>query len=99
VKGEPACCDAPTYDTGRLLQALNKADAGFGAATVPAALDFAASTFDQMHESVRQVVVLTDFQRQSFTAQEDALLGQMLDRLKKQAIAPAIHVLRHRAGD
>lgn len=89
-EGGAGLLDAPTYDTGRLVQALNKADAGFGAATVPAALDFAASTFEQMHESVRQVVVLTDFQRQSFAAQEDALLSQMIQRLRNQALPPAI---------
>jgi hypothetical protein len=89
-EGGAGLLDAPTYDTGRVVQALNKADAGFGAATVPAALDVAANTFDQMHESVRQVIVLTDFQRQSFTATEDALLGQMFDRLKKQPLAPSI---------
>lgn len=82
--------DAPTYDTGRLLQALNKADAGFGAATVPEALELAGSTLENMNETVRQVVVLTDFQRQSFTAQEDTLLGQMIERLRKQAVPPTI---------
>jgi hypothetical protein len=89
-EGGAGLLDAPTYDTSRVLQALGKADAGFGAATVPAALDFSASTFDQMHESVRQLVVLTDFQRQSFAANEDALLGQMIDRLKKQPLPPSI---------
>src|SRR5262245_38586374 len=68
--------DAPTYDTGRLIQVLNQSDAGFGAAAVPAALSRAGSTLDGMNETVRQVVVLTDFQRQSFSAQEDTLLGQ-----------------------
>jgi hypothetical protein len=82
--------DTPTYDTGRLLQALNKSDAGSGAATVPSALGLAASTLGGMHETVRQVVVLTDFQRQSFTAQEDTLLGQQIDALKKLPVPPTI---------
>ena len=89
-EGGSGLLDAPTYETGRLIQALNKADAGFGAATVPAALDFAANTFGQMHEPVRQLVMLTDFQRVSFPAQEDATLGQMLDRLRKQPAPPAM---------
>ena len=33
---------------------------------------------------------MTDFQRVSFEATEDALLGQMLDRLKKMPLAPEI---------
>jgi hypothetical protein len=89
-EGGAGLLDTPTFDSGRLLQALQKADAGFGAATVPAALDLAANTFDQMREPVRQLVILTDFQRASFSAEEDALLGQMFDRLKKQANTPAM---------
>jgi len=89
-EGGTGLLDTPTYETGRLIQALNKADAGFGTATIPAALDFAANTFGQMHEPVRQVIVMTDFQRVSFPAQEDKQLGEMFDRLKKQAAPPAI---------
>jgi hypothetical protein len=89
-EGGAGLLDTPTYDTGRLLQALNKADAGYGAATVPDALTLAASTLEAMHETVRQVVVLTDFQRQSFTAQEDTLLGQKIDALKNQSVPPSI---------
>ncbi|MEQ1859821.1 MAG: BatA domain-containing protein [Chthoniobacteraceae bacterium] len=89
-EGGAGLLDTPTYDTGRVLSALQKADAGFGPANVPASLDFAANTFDQMHESVRQVVVLTDFQRASFSPQEDSLIGQMLARMKKQASPPSV---------
>ena len=89
-EGGAGLLDTPTYETGRLIQALNKSDAGFGSATIPAALDFAANTFGQMHEPVRQLVLMTDFQRVSFPAQEDNTLGQMLERLKKQSAPPAI---------
>jgi len=89
-EGGASLLDTPTYDSGRLIQALNKADAGFGAATVPDALGLGAETLQGMNETVRQVVVLTDFQRQSFTSQEDALLGQMVQRLKGQAAQPTI---------
>src|SRR4029453_16629589 len=43
-----------------------------------------------MHESARQPVLLTDFQRVSFEATEDRLLGEKFDRLKKLSIAPQI---------
>ncbi len=82
--------DAPTYDTARVAQEIGKLDAGFGAAEVPPALDFAAGIFNQMHESTRNVVVLTDFQRVSFEATEDALLGKKIEQLKKMAVAPSI---------
>ncbi len=80
----------PTYDLARVNQALSKLSAGYGAATPPAALDFAANVLGQMHESSRQVVLLSDFQRVSFPATDDAMLTQMLDRLKKLPLAPAI---------
>jgi hypothetical protein len=89
-EGGAGLLDTPTYDSSRLVQALNKTDAGYGAATVPDALTVAASTLESMHETVRQIVVLTDFQRQSFTSQEDTLLGQKIDTLKKQAVPPSI---------
>ncbi len=89
-EGGAGLLDTPTYDTGRVLKALQKAEASSGAANVPASLDFAANTFDQMHESVRQLIVLTDFQRVSFSAQEDSLLSQMIARLKKSAAPPSV---------
>jgi von Willebrand factor type A domain/Aerotolerance regulator N-terminal len=81
---------APTYDTARAAQALGKLDAGYGSATVPDALEVASGIFDHMHESARSLVVLTDFQRVSFEATEDALLGRALDRLKKSSTPPDI---------
>ncbi len=89
-EGGAALLDEPTYDTARLTQALSKLDAGFGTATVPSALDYAASVFGQTHESTRQLVMLTDFQRVSFEATEDKQLGEMIDRLKKLPISPQI---------
>ncbi len=89
-EGGAGLIDEPTYDTARLTQALAKLDAGFGTATVPASLDFAGNVFGQMHESSRQLVMLTDFQRVSFEATEDKQLGEMIGRLKKLPIAPQI---------
>ena len=89
-EGGAGLIDEPTYDTARLTQALTKLDAGFGTATVPSALDYAANVFGQTHESTRQLVMLTDFQRVSFEATEDKLLGEMIGRLQKLPIAPQI---------
>jgi hypothetical protein len=89
-EGGAPLLDEPTYDLARLTQALGKIEAGFGAATVPSALDYAANVFGRMHEPNRQLIVMTDFQRVSFEASEDALLGQMLDRLKKLPVPPEI---------
>jgi hypothetical protein len=89
-EGGAPLLDEPTYDLARLTQALKQAEAGYGAATVPAALDFAAGVFGQMRESSRNLIVMTDFQRISFEATEDAQLGQMLDRLRKMPLPPEI---------
>jgi hypothetical protein len=89
-EGGSTLLDAPTYDIPRAAKELGQLDAGFGAATVPAALGFAASTFEQMTEPSRNVVVITDFQRVSFQANEDALLGESIGRLKSLALAPTI---------
>jgi len=89
-EGGTGLLDTPTYDTGRVLKGLQKLEASSGVANVPASLDFAANTFDQMHESVRQLVVITDFQRVSFSPQEDSLIAQMLERLKKGKTPPSV---------
>ncbi|HEY2342002.1 MAG TPA: VWA domain-containing protein, partial [Chthoniobacteraceae bacterium] len=80
----------PTYDTARAAQALGKLDAGYGSATVPDALEVAAGVFDHMHESARSLVVFTDFQRVSFEATEDAMLGRAIDRMKQSQMPPNI---------
>jgi hypothetical protein len=90
AKAAPTLLDQPTYDTGRVAQALNKLGAGYGTASVPAALDYAAGVFGQMHESARNLVVLTDFQRISFPTTEDSRLGESIARLKALPSAPTI---------
>lgn len=89
-EGGAPLLDEPTYDIARLNQALGKLNAGYGAATVPAALDYAANLFGRMRESNRQLILFTDFQRLSFEATEDKLLGQMIDRLKSLPMPPHI---------
>ncbi len=89
-EGGRGLLDTPSYDLSRVTQALTKSGAGFGSAKIPAALDLAAGALEKMHESARQVVVLTDFQRVSFPATEDALIGRTLQRIRAQSTAPGI---------
>lgn len=89
-EGGAPLLDEPTYDLARLTQSLKQIEASYGTATVPAALDFATNVFGQMHESSRNLVVMTDFQRISFEATEDAEVGQMLDRLRKLPLPPEV---------
>jgi hypothetical protein len=89
-EGGRGVLDAPTYDLSRVTQALAKTTAGFGSARIPAALDLAAGVLEKMHESARQIIVLTDFQRVSFPATEDALIGRALERIRKQPAVPNV---------
>ncbi len=82
--------DTPTFDTDRAAKSLGELQAGFGAATIPGALNSAAEAFEQMHESSRNLVLLTDFQRISFPAHEDAALGQALERLRQLPVPPSV---------
>jgi len=89
-QGGGGVIDTPTVDLSRVTQVLAKTNAGYGAAHVPAALDFSASTLERMHEPVRQVVMMTDFQRVSFDATELPLLNNAIDRLQKLSNPPSI---------
>ena len=89
-QGGRGLLDAPTYDLSRLTQMLGKTSAGYGTARVPQALDFAAGALETMHEPVRQVVMLTDFQRVSFDPTEDKAIAAALDRMGKQAMPPSV---------
>lgn len=89
-EGGAPLLDEPTYDLARLTQSLKQVEASYGTATVPAALDFATNVFGQMHESSRNLIVMTDFQRISFEATEDAEVSQMLDRMRKLPLPPEI---------
>lgn len=89
-EASPTLFDTPTFDTARATETLGGLTAGFGAATIPEALNAAARAFGQMHESSRHLVLLTDFQRVSFPVQGDAALGQALEELRKLPIVPGI---------
>jgi hypothetical protein len=82
--------DEPTRDLTQLTQTLAEAGSGYGIAQVPQAIEQGTSILDQMTEGVRQVVVLTDFQRVSFPITEDKALGQALERLKNLPVRPTI---------
>ncbi len=89
-QGGRGLLDAPTYDLSRVTQVLGKTTAGFGTARIPQALDFAAGVLDAMHEPVRQVIMMTDFQRVSFDPAEDKLIAAALDRMGKQVLPPSV---------
>jgi hypothetical protein len=82
--------DSPTFDTVRAAKTVSELNAGFGAATIPDALNAAAGAFGQMHEVSRNLVFVTDFQRVSFPPQGDAALSEAVERLRALPIVPSI---------
>jgi len=66
--GRPApLLDQPTFDTSRVSYELSRQQAGFGAANVPVSLDLAAGILKKMHEAHREMIVISDFQRTSWS--------------------------------
>ena len=82
--------EKPTSDLNRLAQSLQKTSARTGPASMVAALEAAGEALLQTREASRQIVVLTDFQRVSFPATENAALARSIERLKKLPIVPHI---------
>lgn len=89
-EGGAPLLDQPTSDLQRAAMLVGQLNANHGAATVPAALQFSGGMFERMHAAIRQVVVLTDFQRTSFEATERKELSDMIARLKALPVAPSI---------
>src|SRR4051794_26925982 len=89
-EGGAPLLDQPTSDLQRAALLVSQLEANYGVATVPAALQFSGGMFERMHAAVRQVVVLTDFQRASFENTERKSLGEMVQRLKSLSVPPSI---------
>lgn len=64
--------DEPTFNTDRAARELNKLQTGYGSAAVPAALELGMGTLGKMHEAHREMIVVTDFQKISWSDAEDA---------------------------
>lgn len=89
-EGGAPLLDQPTSDVQRAGLLVGQLEANYGAATVPAALQFSGGMFERMHAAIRQVVVITDFQRASFENEERKTLGDMIQRLKSLPVPPQI---------
>ena len=73
--------EAPTLDTVRVTKALTQLEANFGAANFPEALELAANVAAQMQHGLKEFVVLSDFQKASFSDGEAAARGRALQTL------------------
>ncbi len=88
--GVSGLLDEPSFDAERVKSELMAARAGFGSASVPEALRFAAASFSQKSFVNRDVVVLSDFQRVSWDEAEALERAKALDHLLRSKIPPAL---------
>jgi hypothetical protein len=80
----------PTFELDRLRGELSSLAAGYGAADVPAALGAAQKLLPKLHHPVRDVVVLSDFQRVSWSEAETAARARQAQLLHQGRIAPTV---------
>ncbi|HIG80945.1 MAG TPA: VWA domain-containing protein [Verrucomicrobiales bacterium] len=87
--------NAPLYDSGvfntkRVAEDLKALEAGYGKAEVPSALDVASALSRNMSHAQREIIVISDFQRISWSAEEATLRQRAADRLAAQELAPRL---------
>jgi hypothetical protein len=87
--------NAPLYDSGvfntkRVAEDLRALKAGYGKAEVPSALDVASALSRNMSHAQREIIVISDFQRISWSAEEATLRQRAADRLAAQELAPRL---------
>jgi hypothetical protein len=92
--GPPATLtDAPTFNTEAIARALVELEAGDGAADVPSSLELALGSLARMHEAHRELVVLSDFQRISWSDRESAERSRLAAELRSLPVPPSVAFL------
>jgi hypothetical protein len=82
--------DAPTFDTERMAKELARLDAGYGKAAVPESLEAAANIVAKMSQPFREIVLISDFQRVSFSEKEAAARARVAQMLARQPMPPRL---------
>ena len=85
--------EGPTFDRARLTRELGDLSTGFGRAAVPEALEGAVALSTQMHHPFREIIVVSDFQRVSWSTDETAARQRILDVLEQSDFPPAVTLL------
>ena len=87
--------NSPLYDSGvfntkRVAEDLKTLEAGYGKAEVPSALDVASALSRNMSHAQREIIVISDFQRISWSAEEATLRQRAAERLGAAEIVPRL---------
>lgn len=85
--------EAPTLDAVRVTKALGQVEANFGAANFPEALELAANVAAQMQHGLKEFVVISDFQKTSFSDGEVPARGRAFQTLKRLPVPPRLTFL------
>jgi hypothetical protein len=83
----------PTFNTDRAARELALLQAGYGSASLPAALDLGLGLLGKMHEAQRELVIISDFQKVSWAPVEDAERARFAGLLKKLPVTPGVTFL------
>jgi hypothetical protein len=86
--------DEPTVDLDRVRAELGKTRSGYGSASVPESLDLARATLARMHETHREVVVLSDFQKVSWSESETSQRMNLADAIRKGPVERKLTLFR-----
>lgn len=82
--------DEPTFNTDRAERELNKLQTGYGSAAVPASLELGIGTLGKMHEAHRELVVISDFQKVSWSSAEDGDRAVVASRMQNLPVPPMV---------
>jgi hypothetical protein len=89
--GVPATLlDESTYNTDRADRELRALQTGYGSAAVPASLELGVGLLAKMHEVQRELVVVSDFQKISWSETDDAERARVAALLRKLPVAPQV---------
>ncbi len=82
--------DASVTDIGRVAKDLRVLEAGFGKADVASSLEKAAAIIAKAPQSYREIVVVSDFQKVSWSEKETPTRKRLADQLRKMNLPPQI---------
>jgi len=85
--------DEPTMRMSLLTDELKKRTASYGMADVPASLEAAARIISTMRQPKRDMVVITDFQRVSWSTDQSAARARLAEWRGDAAIKPSLTFL------
>ena len=85
--------DEPTFNTDRADRELVKLESGYGSAATPASLEMGIGTLRRMHEVHRELIVLSDFQKNSWGEAEDVERARIANLMKQLPVVPEVTFL------